>query len=116
MAKHSDELGGLRPLTRNIHEDRHGNLWVYVLLPDAQWRPGIPLSPRPTWYRETFDHLIEVIDPASGRLVASDTHEDRVAPVCDSGLVYSVVETASGDLRVKVMRPVVVDSAGEPWP
>ena len=103
------------PGLHHIREDHRGHLWVYVLLPDQQWRPGIPLSPRPNWYRETFDLLIEVIDPVSARLLVSDTHENRLAPVCNSDLVYSVVEVLSGDLRVRVMKPLVVDSAGAPW-
>ena len=99
----------------HIQEDNQGRLWVFLLLPDPNWRPGIPLSPRPTWQRETFDHLVEVIDPTTARLIVSESHEDRIAPVCNSSLVYSLVEAPSGDLRVRVMEPQIVDADGEPW-
>ena len=103
------------PTLHHVREDDSGRLWVYIFLPDADWRPGIPLSPRPTWHRETFDHLIEVIDPATARLVVRGEHRDRISPMCNSALVYSVVETPAGDLRVQVMEPRIVDATGRPW-
>ncbi len=99
----------------HIREDTQGRLWAFVLLPDADWRPEIPRRPRHTWNRETFDYLVEVIDPALARLIARDIHDDRVAPMCNSPLVYTVVEAPSGDLRVRVMEPQIVDANGEPW-
>ena len=99
----------------HIREDNQGRLWVFVLLPDADWRPGIPRRPRHTWNRETFDYLVEVIDPGSARLIARDIHDDRVAPMCNGSLVYSVVDAPSGDLRVRVMEPQIVHADGEPW-
>ncbi len=99
----------------HLREDDQGRLWTFVLLPDANWRSEIPLRPRHTWHRETYDHLVEVIDPASARLIARDIHDDRIAPMCNSSLVYSVVEAPSGDLRVRVMEPQIVDANGEPW-
>lgn len=99
----------------HVREDDQGRLWVFVLLPDASWRPGIPRRPRHIWNRETFDYLVEVIDPASTRLIARDSHDDRVAPICNSSLVYSVVEAPSGDLRVRVMEAQILDANGDPW-
>ena len=89
----------------HVWEDNDGLLRVYALLPDPDWRPGIPFNPRPTWHRKTFDHRVEVVDPSSGRLVAVGEHEDRLAPVCGSKLMYAVIETPAGDLRVKVVEP-----------
>lgn len=80
-----------------------------MLVPDPVWRPDIPLSPRPTWYRDTFDHVVEVIDVSASRLIASGTYEDRLAPICNSNLMYTVVETPAGDMRVKVVEPTIVD-------
>lgn len=89
----------------HVWEDDEGLLWTYVLLPDPDWRPGIPFNPRPTWHRDTFDHRVEVVDPSSGRLVAVGEHEERLSPVCGSKLMYAVTETPAGDLRVKVVEP-----------
>ena len=89
----------------HIWEDDEGFLWVYALLPDADWRPGIPFNPRPAWQRDTFDHRVEVVDLSSGRVVAVGEHEDRLSPVCGSKLMYAVTETPAGDLRVKVVEP-----------
>ncbi len=93
----------------HMGEDDVGRIWTYVLIPDPEWRPDIPLSPRPTWYRETFDHVVEVIDVSASRLIASGTYEDRLAPICNSNLMYTVVETPAGDMRVKVVEPTIVD-------
>lgn len=93
------------PLLHHVWEDEDGLLWTYSLVPDPGWRPDIPLSPRPTWHRETFDHRVEVLDPSSGRLVAVGEHEDRLSPVCGSRLMYAVVETPAGDMRVRVVEP-----------
>lgn len=93
----------------HMGEDDVGRIWTYVLVPDPEWRPDIPLSPRPTWYRETFDHVVEVIDVSASRLIASGTYEDRLAPICNSNLMYTVVETPAGDMRVKVVEPTIVD-------
>lgn len=104
----SDEVYESVPPPAGLHhvwEDEDGLLWVYALLPDADWRRGIPLTPRATWHRDTFDHRVEVVDPSTGRLVAVGEHEDRLSPVCGSNLMYSVVETPAGDLRVKVVEP-----------
>ncbi len=93
------------PLLHHVWEDEDGLLWTYSLVPDPDWRPDIPLSPRPTWHRETFDHRVAVLDPSSGRLVAVGEHEDRLSPVCGSRLMYAVVETPAGDMRVNVLEP-----------
>lgn len=103
------------PTLFHMGEDDARRLWVYVFLPDPNWRPGIPLDPRPEWQRATFDHRIEVIDITETRVVVADEHEDRLAPVCNSNLMYTVVETPRGDLRVRVVEPTVVDSDGREW-
>ena len=71
------------------------------------------MSPRPAWHRETFDHRVEVLDASSGRLVAVGEHEDRLSPVCGSHLMYAVVETPAGDMRVKVVEPYLANEPAD---
>ena len=98
-----------------IVEDDRGRLWVNLLLPDPDWRPDIPLSPRPAWNRATFDHLIEVIDISAARVIATGEYEHKLSTMCNNHLMYALVETPFGDLRVRVVEPTIVDAAGRPW-
>ena len=98
-----------------IVEDDRGRLWVNLLRPDPDWRPDIPLSPRPAWNRATFDNLIEVIDISAARVIATGKYEHKLSTMCNSHLMYALVETPLGDLRVRVVEPTIVDGAGRAW-
>jgi hypothetical protein len=96
------------PFFQHIWEDGSGRLWTYAYLPDPDWRPGLPLQPRTEWFRRTFDTRIELIDLGQARLIASGTYETRLARVCNSHLMYTVLETEEGDTRVQVLEPVLM--------
>jgi hypothetical protein len=71
------------PRLTSIGEDASGLLWVTAFVPSADWTPPPPgpafVSPQDTAHlralrehtRRSFDTIIEVIDPAEGRLLAS---------------------------------------------
>lgn len=93
------------PIMIHAHEDDDGLLWTYALVPDADWRPAPPEQPTPAWTRRTFDTRIEVLDLASRRVVAATRHDHQLAPICGTGLVYTVIETPTGDTRLRILRP-----------
>lgn len=93
------------PLLLHAWEDDSGRLWTYTAVADANWRPGMGTRATPQWQERTFDTIIEVIDLPSGQLLASHRYPSRLAPVCGSPLMYTVVELPDGDLRVQVLEP-----------
>jgi len=93
------------PLLLHAWEDDQGRLWTYIAVADPNWRPGMGMRVTPEWQEKTFDTIIEVIDLGSGRLLASYRYPGRVAPLCSSPLMYTVVEQLDGDLRVQVLEP-----------
>jgi hypothetical protein len=71
---------GERPISTldALWEDDDGLVWVLLHTADEQWRPPAPsdlLHERPTdpmEQRRKYDSIVEVIDPESGRVVASE--------------------------------------------
>lgn len=91
------------PFLLDTWEDDHDRLWTYSLVPDPDWEPGI--SPRDMeWADRTFDMVVEVLDLDAGRAVVSRRIE-RLGRVCGSGLLYDVVATPEGDVRIRVLEP-----------
>lgn len=72
----SDEPGApyrTKPNARvlGVHEDREGRLWVHGRVPDRNWQPGPPSG----FYEDVYDSILEVIDPATGKLLTSRTFD-----------------------------------------
>ncbi len=97
------------PALIHIGEDSSGRVWTYSLVPDPNWKPGGSLRPSPEWFRSTYDTVIEVIDPRQARLITSARHDTKLGVICGSALLYTVVETPSGDTRVQILEPVLVE-------
>lgn len=99
------------PMLLHAWEDSNGKLWTYTAVADPKWAPGLKVAPSPEWQAKTFDTVIEVIDLATGQLLASTRHPSRLGIVCNSPLLYGVDETPNGDLRVSVLEPHLHQSA-----
>lgn len=97
------------PLLLHAWEDDNGRLWTYAAVADPGWRPGMGMRVTPSWQEKVFDTIIEVIDLGSGRLLASHRYPSRLAPLCGSPLMYTVVEQPDGDLRVRVLEPRLIE-------
>ena len=97
------------PLLLHAWEDDNGRLWTYTAVADPEWRPGMGMRVTPAWQEKVFDTIIEVIDLGSGRLLASHRYPSRLAPLCSSPLMYTVVEPPDGDLRVHVLEPRLIE-------
>lgn len=96
------------PVLKQLWDDGAGRIWVYSLVPDASWKPNIPLTPNYEWARLNFDTVIEVIDLGTGKVLAFGRYDEMLGTVCGSPLAYAVVESEDGDTRVQVFQPTLV--------
>lgn len=80
--------------------DDAGLVWIFAVVPDANWRPLRPEAgpPNPS---AIYDTIIEVFDPQSGRIIAHGRMDHMVFPL-RPGQVYAVVEQPDGDYRVQI--------------
>ena len=81
--------------------DEQGMIWVFAIVPDANWRPVEP-SGQPDMTR-LYDTLIEVIDPVTNTLLARGRHDSVVLPI-RPGRAYSMIEAPDGDRRIQIWR------------
>jgi len=99
-------------LLTHIWEDERGLLWVFLQIPDEDWNPEVGDRVNPDWYRDTWDTVVEVIDPEARQLVATGRFPAAVGRTCDSGLVFQITY-AGADTRVSVLEPVFLNAAGD---
>lgn len=92
----------------DLWSDEAGMLWSMIRVPSARWtpyprKPGVrepPMAPL-GYFDESTDTIIEVLDPKSGRLLVSKRYEQYFFGQAN-GQLFSLRETADGDLRVEV--------------
>ena len=99
------------PSITHIELDTDGRLWVYWLMPDADWRPGMPGNSMLDWATATFDTEVLIIDPDDEELVARARFAFVLSPVCGRDLMYSVEWSGDGDVEAVVWQPRLVDTA-----
>jgi hypothetical protein len=100
-----------------VLEDRHGLLWVVSLVPDANWRKAVgqvDSGPRLRWrildVNGYQDSRIEVLDPATGRLVVSAIIDEVVINLLtDSTVSVATVRyTRDGVPQVAISTAVIL--------
>ena len=88
----------------DIEEDREGRLWSLVSVADEDWLPlppgggtsdGLTFTTMEQRNR-LHDTMIEVIDPGSGRLLASARIDEHLLGFAGRGIVYSYIEDELG--------------------
>ena len=89
----------------HMWETTGGLLWTFSLIPDENWSPEPPQRSNPAYNERVFDTMIEVIETASGEVLAQLRFENTLAPVCGNELMYTAEETEYGDVRVVVFEP-----------
>jgi hypothetical protein len=109
--KESAKSKGLTgPLTVAIWQDSTGLLWTMVRVPSLSG-PTIDYSgrerrPLPPFDIEdaSIDTMIEVIDPSTSRVLASQRFPQFMLGHIERDLVYSLGHSEGGDLRVDIWR------------
>lgn len=93
------------PFIFDIREDEAGRLWVLIAVADPEWRSAIQAPAAgdrhgtvtdEQRYRDSF---IEVLDPASGRLLATVRLPQHIKQFVDDNLIGTVLEDADGTPR-----------------
>lgn len=98
-----------RPAIVGIRQDAAGRLWVSMRIADPRWTPaprvvGEEGTIQPPEADRLFDTLVEVIDPASGRLIARAGNPGPPLAFIADDLVYRIVERADGSFGADVLR------------
>lgn len=69
-----------------------GLLWIVTWIADANWRDNADTNPAELQLNRVLDTMLEVIEPASGALVARTRHGEALRITGDEGLVFGVRE------------------------
>jgi hypothetical protein len=97
-----------RPHLTSVSEGPDGLLWTIIARPDPAWKPPERRGEIPVRDLDTdamFNTIIEVLDPESGRLIASAEHQKSVSNFMGaSGMVYTKREDLEGNTLIDVWR------------
>lgn len=111
------------PYVRSISEDAEGRLWVETVVADKNWRRGVVFhSERPGELGllpdfinldRAYDTVIDVIDPATSRLVASQRFDEAYSLLIGSSMIGHPIIQPDGTYQVKLVRLRLVGGAGK---
>lgn len=106
------------PILMALRQDAAGRLWTVVRVADARWRDARPLvadtllarrNPAARYDPEAlYDTMVEVMDPACGRVLLSRRFPGLIAGFLDDGRMISWSDRPGGHPRLTVWR---VDAA-----
>ena len=103
------------PKLRELTADDDGRLWAVVWVADLDWKEGIPPGFDPTTLYDNdkiFDTILELIDPASGRVLARTRSGyalrkvHTVGPGFGEPLYFRTIQQDDGFIRADILRPV----------
>ncbi|MDT8370192.1 MAG: hypothetical protein RQ745_13380 [Longimicrobiales bacterium] len=92
------------PVVTQMWEDDAGRLRVLSMVPDLDWSPGTPDTRSIAWIHDTFDSVLEVIDPETRELIGSRRSDEVLAAMCGAPWLYTIRETEAGDTRAVLLR------------
>lgn len=106
------------PILMALRQDAAGRLWTVVRVADERWRDARPLVADTALARrnpaaqydpeELYDTMVEVMDPACGRVLLSRRFPGLIAGFLDDGRMISWSDRPGGHPRLTVWR---VDAA-----
>ena len=111
LAPYTDETVRPPSLVVGLWEDEDGLVWTIVKDADLDWEP----SPRANEHRpyepgerdRLFDWVVEVVDPASGRVLASRRSDVRLGYRPPSRILVSRVDTILATVAYDVWKPTL---------
>jgi hypothetical protein len=103
--------------------DEHGRLWTFARVADGDWADALETGPDPYGrprmgvpqgsQSDLYDSMIEVLDPATGRLLASTRIDAALGFLLPGGYAASYREDDGGNPFIDIWRmEVVEESAG----
>lgn len=101
--------------------DAHGRIWTAVLVPDPRWRAAEAAPPSgregraaralpASEWGKYLDTILEVIDPATARVIVSQRFPGVMGGFTRDGLLTEFRDIEDGLLQAAVSRPGVVQS------
>lgn len=105
-----------RPSIHAISLDSEGRLWVLIRRGHRDWKPSDQRGPRPMvapiqarqlptrQLSEVFETVIEVLDPQTGRLIATRELGGGVLGFAAPGMLHEIEQGEMGDVSVKIHR------------
>ncbi|MFQ5704848.1 MAG: hypothetical protein ACE5HT_12605 [Gemmatimonadales bacterium] len=104
------------PIIRDIRQDREGRLWVVIAVPDERWSEA--LTPvkypdgtegyEPQDWNSVFDTVIEVLEPATGRLIVSRRFPQFMRKMIDERHLFSDAAIRDGGAALDVWHVTLV--------
>ena len=98
-----------------IHVDANGLLWIGIVVRDRRWRQ-LQGAERRKYQDELYDARIEVLDPTSGRIIASLTYDGPSTPMPpfgrffpSSNRAYRIAEDSLGFRSIQVYDVFLVE-------
>jgi len=99
------------PILLHAWEDDEDQLWVYIGVPDAQWKPVTDPEEAYDVNAHTisryFDTRVEVVDLHRAQVTARGTYPTLLRRICGDGAVYTTFYAPDGDMRMRVLSPVL---------
>ncbi len=97
------------PRVMSMAVDDSGFVWTLISLADRAWRPVDGRDPEGKMLTvgelaERFDSIIEVLDPRTGRLLASKRFDEMLLALPRAGIAVENVESGDGEVFVRVWR------------
>ena len=108
---YTDETVRPPPRVEGLWQDEDGLVWTLVQDADVDWEPPPRTNEhrpvdRQEWER-LFDWVIEVVDPGSGRVLASRRSDVRLGYRPPSRILVSLVDTIITTVAYDVWRPTL---------
>jgi hypothetical protein len=111
------------PLLLDVWRDQTGYLWVLARVASPAFRappqaPGRREHPMPPleWQDANHDVIIEVIDPATARVLASRRLPQYLIGHVEADRVFGLRALPNGDTRVEIWRASLTGSEGQTCP
>jgi hypothetical protein len=111
-----------KPRIHSIYVDDDGRLWLLIRRASRTWEPRTlgprrtdrPISPTnlpgAVEANRSFEGVIEVLDPTTGRLIASRDVDGNVVELTSTGMACEFVEDADGLISIRLSRLVLRES------
>lgn len=103
-----DEMTRPQPILESVWEDKNC-LWVLLRDGDAEWKPSPPVTGERPFnvieYARNYDWVLEAIDAATGRVLASSRFRDPVWGRSPSQ--FLVIRDKAAPSNYRVSRPVL---------
>ena len=87
-----------------------GLLWTATWVADEDWKEGIGAAPSPLELDRLLDTILDVIDPASGALIARTRRDEALRGTGDDALLFGVREDR-GIPRAVLLEPALAGRA-----